>query len=89
MKGLSSEIVRAGLGLLVQTQEMGGRSCYIETLVYHNGRLIFSRKTPYTRSLQDPTGEGRLTALIEDKHGEILKDLAAGRMDHYLPKAGA
>jgi hypothetical protein len=89
MKGLSSEIIRAGLSLLVQTQEMGVVSCYIETLVYHNGRLVYSRKTPYTRSLQDPAGEARLSALIEDEHREILKDLAAGRMDHYLPKAGA
>jgi hypothetical protein len=89
MKGLSSEIVRSGLNLLVQTQEMGGHSCYIETLVYHNGRLIYSRKTPYTGSLLEPTAEGRLTALIEDIHREILRDLAAGRMDHHLPKAGA
>jgi hypothetical protein len=88
MKGLSSEAVRSGLCLLVQTQEMSGPSCYIETLVYHNGRLVYSRKTPYTQSLQDPAGEGRLTALIEDVHREILKDLTAGRLDHHLPKAG-
>jgi hypothetical protein len=88
MKGLSSEIVRAGLSLLVQTQEMGGRSCYIETLIYHNGRLVFSRKTPFTRSLEDPTGEGGLSALLDESHNEILKDLAAGRLDHHLPKAG-
>ncbi len=89
MKGLSSEIFRSGLCLLVQTQEMGGTSYYIETLVYHNGRLLYSRKTPYTRSLEDPTGEARLSALLESEHSEIVKDLAAGRMDHYLPKAGA
>lgn len=88
MKGLSSEIVRAGHSLLVQTQEMGGLSCYIETLIYHNGRLLFSRKTPTTRSLEDPTGEGRLSAQIEEEHAEILKELTAGRLDHYLPKAG-
>jgi hypothetical protein len=88
MKGLSSEIARLGLALLVQTQEMGGRSCYIETLVYHNGRLVYSRKTPYTRSFQDPSWEGRLTALIGDEHREILGDVAAGRLDHLLPKGG-
>ncbi|MGD0782577.1 MAG: hypothetical protein ABSA30_06930 [Candidatus Aminicenantales bacterium] len=90
MKGISSEIVRAGLGLLIQTQEMGGgTSCYIETLVYHNGRLLYTRKTPYTRSFEDPSGEGRLSALLESEHSEIVNDLAAGRLDHYLPKAGA
>ena len=89
MKGLSSEIVRAGLCLLIQTQEMGGMSCSIETLIYHNGRLVYSRKTPFTRSIEDPTGEGRLSALLDDTHSEILKDLAAGRLDHHLPKAGA
>ena len=88
MKGLSSEIVRAGLSLLVQTQEIGGMSCYIETLVYHNGRLVYSRKTPFTRSLEDPAAEVRLSALIDDAHREIVKDLAAGRLDHHLPKAG-
>jgi hypothetical protein len=88
MKGLSSEIARLGLALLVQTQEMGGRSCYIETLVYHNGRLVHSRKTPYTRSFQDPSWEDRLAALIGDEHREILRELAAGRLDHLLPKAG-
>lgn len=89
MKGLSDEIVHSGLTLLVQTQEMGGRSCYIETLIYHNGRLVYSRKTPFTQSLQDPAGEGRLAVLLEEKHRETLKDLAAGRLDHHLPKAGA
>jgi hypothetical protein len=88
MKGLSSEIVHLGLTLLVQTQEMGGRSCYIETLVYHNGRLIFSRKTPYTQSFQDPAWEGRLTVILEEKHREILREVKAGRLDHHLPKAG-
>jgi hypothetical protein len=88
MKGLSSEIARLGLALLVQTQEMGGRSCYIETLVYHNGRLVHSRKTPYTRSFQDPSWEDRLAALIGDEHRKILRELAAGRLDHLLPKAG-
>ena len=88
MKGLSSEIIRAGLCLLVQTQEMAGMSCYIETLVYNDGRLVYSRKTPFTRSLEDPTAEGRLSALLDDAHREILKDLAAGRLDHHLPKAG-
>ena len=87
MKGLSSEIEHLGLALLVQTQEMVGQSCYIETLVYHSGQLVYSRKTPFTLPLQDPAGESRLARLIEDKHREILREVAAGKLDHHFSRA--
>ena len=88
MKGISSEFVRRGSSLLVQTQDVPGASSYIETLIYNSGRLIYSRRTPLPSLRQSASWPDRLNKLLTDAHGVVLKDLAAGRLDSYLPELG-
>jgi hypothetical protein len=84
MKGFSTEIVRKGMSLLIQTQFMEGQTGYIETLVYCQGRLLHSRKTSYPRRSPTPAGEIKMNARMAEEHEAVVKDLTAGRLDHLL-----
>ncbi len=86
MQGLSTEINYSGRRLLVQTQNIGGPSSYIETLVYLGGQLVLSRKVPYTSRLGIPAEKNTLARMAAEAHDSVLEDLRAGRLDHRLPK---
>jgi hypothetical protein len=88
MKGISSEFVRRGVSLVIQTQDVSGPSSYIETLVYSAGRLIYSRRTHFPALRQSASWPDKLNKLLTEAHGGILEDLAAGRLDSYFPEPG-
>jgi hypothetical protein len=88
MKGMSTEFVRRGISLIVQTQDVPGATSYIETLIYGSGRLIYSRRTHLPSLRESATWPDRLNKLLTDAHGLVLEDLAAGRLDSYLPEPG-
>ncbi|MCX6559433.1 MAG: hypothetical protein NTZ26_02855 [Candidatus Aminicenantes bacterium] len=85
MKGISSEFVRRGTSLIVQTQDVPGATSYIETLIYSSGRLIYSRRKALPSLRLSASWPDQLNKLLTDVHGMVLEDLAAGRLDRYLP----
>lgn len=86
MQGLTTEINYKGRRLLVQTQNIGGPSSYIETLVYLGGQLVFSHKTPSPSRLDGPTEKKTPARMAREAHDSVLEDLRTGRLDHRLPK---
>lgn len=87
MSGTSSEIRHKGLSLLVQTQDKGLQAQYVESLVYHSGKLVFSRKTFYTQFLNDADLKRKVARLLIEQHHKIMSDISAGRLDHHLFKS--
>ena len=85
MKGISAKIDRRGVSLIVQTQDVPGTSSYIETLVYDSGRLLYSQKISTLSLRQSTDWPNRLNKLIADAHKSVLSDIAAGRLDRFLP----
>jgi hypothetical protein len=88
VKGISAKVIRKGMTLLVQTQDVPGASSYIETLVYGSGRLIYSRRTPILSPRQSAAWPDRLNKLLADAQKSVLDDLAAGRLDGRLLEPG-
>lgn len=86
MNGLSTSILYADTTFLVQTQDGGPRAHHLETLIYKRGKLVYSRRTPYTAILDDPSREERVKGLIRDQHQAVLDEIAAGRLDAHLLK---
>lgn len=84
MTGFNTEVKHRGATFLVQTQDVGSRAQYVESLVYKSGKLLSTRKTYYTSFLGSPELRQKIQRLMEDQHNAILKDIADGKFDHYL-----
>jgi hypothetical protein len=84
MTGFNTEVKHKGVTFHVQTQDVGSRVQYIESLVYKSGKLLSTRKTYYTSFLGSPELRMKIQCLIEDQHNAVLKDIADGKFDHYL-----
>jgi len=84
MKGYNVEINHRGASFHVQTQDVGMRAQYIESLIYKSGKLLSSRKTFYTQLLNAPQFQEKIATLMSDQHNAILREIAEGKFDHYL-----
>ncbi len=84
MGGLSTEIKHKGLALLIQTQDKGLKAQYVESLVYSLGKVLVSRKTFYTSSLNSPDLKTKINEIIKNQHYKIIEDISQGKFDHIL-----
>ncbi len=84
MTGLSAQIQHQGHTYYVQTQDMGHRANYVESLIYRSGKLLTSRKTLYTQYLGSPDVKEKIAAIMHDQHEMILREVAEGKFDHFL-----
>lgn len=84
MTGLSAQIQHKGLTYYVQTQDMGQRSGYVESLIYRSGKLLTSRKTVYTSYLGLPDFKEKVAKIMHDLHDTVLRDITEGKFDHFL-----
>ncbi len=84
MSGLNTKIEHKGIHLHVQTQDKGMKAQYVESLIYATGKVLTSRKTPYTPILNSPDLEIKINQIIKDQHEKILREIAEGKFDHFL-----
>lgn len=84
MSGMNTEARYKGAVFHVQTQDLGPPLRSIESLIYKSGKLLTSRKTSYAPFLGSPEIEKKIQQLLEEQHTAILKDIAAGKFEHYL-----
>jgi hypothetical protein len=84
MTGLSAQIDRKGHTYYVQTQDVGQRAGYVESLIYRSGKLLTSRKTVYLSYLGAPDFKEKVALLMHDQHAAVLRDIEEGKFDHFL-----
>ena len=84
MAGFNTEVKRLAAVFHIQTQDAGPSLRYVESLIYKSGRLLTSRKSDYTPSLGNPQLPARVRQIMEEQHNAILKEIADGKLDHYL-----
>jgi hypothetical protein len=84
MTGFNTEIKRLGAVFHIQTQDVGPSARCIESLIYKSGKLLSSRKTYYTSFLASPNLQDKVHQIMDDQHGSILREIADGKLDHYL-----
>lgn len=88
MFGFNTKLDYKGLSVHVQTQDMGPAAQYIESLIYVSGRLVSSRKSFYTHVLGAAQSKSAVQKIMEEQHGDILREIAEGKLDHLLTSDG-
>lgn len=84
MSGIVNRVEYKGVPFQVQTQDKGLGAPYVESLIYMSGKLIASRKTPYTEFLNSPDLQRVVQGIIEEQHGTLLAEIEEGKFEHYL-----
>lgn len=81
MNGYNNRIEFKGQSYIVQTQDKGPGCPYVESLIYRSGRLLTSKRAPYTAFLTNPDLPAILERMMEDQHKQILEEIVEGRFD--------
>ena len=82
MGGFNSEVPHRETAFHVQTEDKGPGFHYVETIVYCSGRVVSSRKAPYTHLLSLADREHRIQQFVEEQHTAMIEDIHAGKLDH-------
>lgn len=69
---------------MVQTQDKGLAFNYIESLVYLSGRVIASKRRPYTDHLNKANLKEIIQQLMEDLHAEVIEEIVEGKYNKFL-----
>ena len=83
MAGFNSKIEHKGITYLVQTQDKGGPSNCVESLIYKSGKALAPRKTFYTQYLNSPALKEKINKILEEQHNAILKAISEGKFDQF------
>lgn len=81
MNGYNNRIEFKGQSYIVQTQDKGPGCPYVESLIYRSGRLLTSKRAPYSAFLTNPDLPAILERMMEDQHKRILEEIVEGRFD--------
>jgi hypothetical protein len=82
MGGYNSELIHMGAAYHVQTEDKGPIGHFVETVVYCSGRVLSSRKTPYTHLLSLSDRESRILQFVKEQHSAMIADIRSGKLDH-------
>ncbi len=82
--GLNEELAHGGRTLHVQTEDLGPEKGRILTLVFSEGRILFSRQTPYS----EITGGGDFAQAVSERvrwqQRTIMAGIRAGKLNDRL-----
>ena len=74
--GFNTDVQFNGKVYHVQTEDRGDENPIIESLVYMQGEILDSVRTPYS-----DLDEKALTSVLEDQHKRVLRNIKNGRYD--------
>jgi len=80
MGGFNTKVEYKGEIYIIQTQDKGPATGYIESLIYRSGRLLSSRRAFYTEHLEKPDLPKIIELMMENEHKHILGEILEG--DH-------
>ncbi len=81
MNGFNTRVEYRGAVYIVQTQDKGPASPYIESLIYKSGRLMTSKRKSYVSSLDSPGVTSVVGQMMEEQHKRILEEIVEGKFD--------
>lgn len=84
MEGFNTVIEYRGKKFMVQTQDKGPAFNYVESLVYLSGKVIASKRMPYTDHLERADLKDFIEQMIRDLHVEVLDEIVEGKYDKFL-----
>ena len=81
LTGYNTDIDFGGMTYHVQTEDKGRGNPVIESLVYANGEILYSRRTPYKELLEEGVDAKALANLMDRQHRTIVEAIRRGRLE--------
>lgn len=81
LTGYNTDIDFGGTTYHVQTEDKGQNNPVIESLVYANGEILYSRRTPYSELLAEGLDSKALANLMDRQHRTIVEAIRRGRLE--------
>ena len=68
----------------IQTEDKGKNNPTIETLVYHSGEILLSRRMSYGHLKKKPNLEKKIKIMMKSQHDQIITELKEGKFLHLI-----
>lgn len=68
----------------IQTEDKGENNPTVETLVYHNGEILLSRRISYSHLMKKTDARKRIKAMMKTQHDHVITELKGGKFLHLL-----
>jgi uncharacterized protein YegP (UPF0339 family) len=68
----------------IQTEDKGENNPTVETLVYHNGEILLSRRISYSHLTSKSDARKRIKSMMKNQHDQVIAELKGGKFLHLL-----
>ena len=68
----------------IQTEDKGESNPTVETLVYHSGEILLSRRISYSHLLKKSDARKRIKDMMKTQHEQVISELKGGKFMHLL-----
>ncbi len=68
----------------IQTEDKGQDNPLVETLVYHSGEILLSRRIGYGHLLKKSDLRKRIKDIMKTQHDEVITELRGGKFMHLI-----
>ena len=85
--GFNSEVQHRGRRHHIQTEDLGGESPCLLTLVYEAGAILVRIKVPYAEILGPQASSEQIRAFMEACHRQVIADVLSDRLAAGSPPA--
>ncbi len=68
----------------IQTEDKGEGNPTVETLVYHSGEILLSRRVSYAHLLEKENLIDRVKMMMKSQHEQVISELKVGKFIHLL-----
>jgi len=86
--GFNTDVKYKGKNFHIQTEDKGPKNPVVETLLYFEGMIVASKKTPYEYMVGESDLETKIKKLMVKQHQEMIADLKSGSFDELILGAG-
>ena len=89
LTGYNTDIDYAGTTYHVQTEDRGENNPVIESLVYANGEILYSRRTPYSDLLAQGVASDVIASVMDRQHRTLVEAIRRGRLADLTARVDA
>ena len=82
--GFNTDIKYRSESFHIQTEDKGKNNPTVETLVYHNGEILLSRRLGYSQLMKKTDARTRIKNMMKRQHDEVINELKGGKFLHLL-----
>jgi len=68
----------------IQTEDKGSNNPTVETLVYHSGEILLSRRLSYSHFINKEDLKKRVKSMMKTQHNQLISELKSGKFLHLV-----